>query len=150
MIDDANDEVRRVHDVERARLDAEIRDLAARRDGLHGDVEALEALEREYRGRLIGQLEADLATARAKKAITPPAPPIPRVERPAPAPTVAAAPPTPTPVAPVAPATSAPADESSDAPRRDTLAGARTCVTRARARTGAAASARHRGARGTR
>jgi cell division septum initiation protein DivIVA len=75
MVDAANDEVRRVHDVERARLDAEIRDLETRRDAMHSDVEALESWEREYRGRVIGQLEADLATARAKKAITPSAPP---------------------------------------------------------------------------
>jgi cell division septum initiation protein DivIVA len=108
MVDAANDEVHRVHDVERARLDAEIRDLAARRDAMHADVEALEAWEREYRGRVIGQLEADLATARAKKAISPAAPPVarpdtsaasePRLTRPAsPAPQVIADPPAPAP-----------------------------------------------------
>ena len=102
MVDAANDEVHRVHDVERSRLDAEIRDLAARRDAMHSDVEALEGWEREYRGRVIGQLEADLATVRAKRAVTPSAPPSPRPEtraaaepvlpRPAPAPQVVADP----------------------------------------------------------
>src|SRR4051794_26362195 len=75
LVDAANDEVHRVHTVERTRLEAEIRDLAARRDALQADVGALELWEREYRGRVISQLEADLATARAKKAITPPAAP---------------------------------------------------------------------------
>ncbi len=105
MVDAANDEVRRVHDVERTRLDAEIRDLTARRDGMHADVEALEGWEREYRGRVIGQLEADLATARAKKAITPPAPPSPRSSERAPAPARAAAP---------APAPATPATKAAD------------------------------------
>ncbi len=129
MVDAANDEVRRVHDVERARLDAEIDNLTARRDGLHADVEALEGWEREYRGRVIGQLEADLATARAKKAIVAPPAPVARSEEratasidistPPPAPAVSApAPAAPTPPEPKpvpAPATpAAPAAKAGD------------------------------------
>jgi cell division septum initiation protein DivIVA len=82
MVDAANAEVRRVHDVERVRLDGEIRDLSAHRDALQADVAALEGWEREYRGRVIGQLEADLATARAKRAVLPEPPPAPTAGEP--------------------------------------------------------------------
>ncbi|HEY3834381.1 MAG TPA: DivIVA domain-containing protein [Acidimicrobiia bacterium] len=132
MVDAANDEVHRVHDVERARLDAEIRDLAARRDAMHNDVEALESWEREYRGRVIGQLEADLATARAKKAITPTAPPTARTDateqllaRP-----VASAP-APAPATP-APATPAPAPQVVAEPQTVTASASDIDLTRDR------------------
>jgi hypothetical protein len=120
MVDAANAEVRRVHDIERARLDGEIRELGSQRDALHADVAALESWEREYRGRVISQLEADLATARAKRSIAPPTPPTPPVlAQPAPAAGIAMAEPVEAEAAKAAPPapTQPRAPEASQAPK---------------------------------
>ena len=62
----AHDELQRVNDVERARIEREILDLVSRRDLLVDDVAALEAWDTEYRSRLIAQIESDLQAARKR------------------------------------------------------------------------------------
>ncbi len=61
LVTEAETEVRRVHDVERVRLEEELRELSARCEQLDNDVDALEAFERDYHERLVRSIQADLA-----------------------------------------------------------------------------------------
>ncbi|MDQ6854412.1 MAG: DivIVA domain-containing protein [Actinomycetota bacterium] len=60
LVTDAEATARRIADSERQRLEAELVDLASRRDSLTGDVDALEKYESEYRGRLRKAIESEL------------------------------------------------------------------------------------------
>lgn len=66
LLTGAREELRELHDVERARLEREILDLAARRDTLIDDVQSLEAWDDEYRNRLVHQIESDLSAAKRR------------------------------------------------------------------------------------
>jgi DivIVA domain-containing protein len=60
LVSEAEGTARRIADSERQRLEAEILDLASRRDTLSTDVEALEKYESEYRSRLRQAIESEL------------------------------------------------------------------------------------------
>lgn len=91
---EAEADARRRGEAERRRLEAEVVELAARRDSLLGDVEGLTRFEAEYRERMARALEADLAALRARPSAAPgPRPDVGQVEVPAAAP--ASAPPSP-------------------------------------------------------
>lgn len=60
LVSDAEATARRIADSERQRLEGEILDLAARRDVLTDDVDALETYESEYRSRLRKAIESEL------------------------------------------------------------------------------------------
>lgn len=60
LVTDAETSARRIADSERQRLEAEIHDLASRRESLSSDVDALEKYESEYRSRLRRAIEAEL------------------------------------------------------------------------------------------
>jgi cell division septum initiation protein DivIVA len=60
LVSDAEATARRITDNERQRLEAEIAELASRRDSLNADVDALEKYESEYRSRLRKAIEAEL------------------------------------------------------------------------------------------
>ncbi len=60
LVTEAEQSARRMADDEKRRLEADVRDLAGRRDQLTTDVDALETFEAEYRNRLRSSLEADL------------------------------------------------------------------------------------------
>jgi cell division septum initiation protein DivIVA len=60
LVSDAEATARRITDAERQRLEAEIVDLASRRDLLSADVDALHKYESEYRSRLRKAIEAEL------------------------------------------------------------------------------------------
>jgi DivIVA domain-containing protein len=60
LVTDAEASARRIADSERQRLEAEIQELASRRDVLSTDVDALEKFESEYRSRLRKAIEAEL------------------------------------------------------------------------------------------
>ena len=66
LLEGAREELRELHNVERARLEREILDLAARRDVLIDDVQSLEAWDDEYRQRLVNQIESDLSAAKRR------------------------------------------------------------------------------------
>jgi len=68
---DAEEEARRRGDAERRRLEQEVVDLAARRDSLLADVDALARFEAEYRDRMVRALEADLAALRTRPQAAP-------------------------------------------------------------------------------
>ena len=69
--EDAEAEARRTGDAERRRVEEEAADLAARRDALLADVEAMTRFESEYRDRMVRALEADLAALRARPSTSP-------------------------------------------------------------------------------
>lgn len=71
MLAEAEADARRRGETERRRLEEEVLDLAARRDALLGDVEALTRFENEYRDRLARALEADLAALRQRPSAAP-------------------------------------------------------------------------------
>jgi cell division septum initiation protein DivIVA len=60
LVSDAEATARRIADAERQRLEAEIVDLAARRDLLNSDVDELQTYASEYRGRLRKAIESEL------------------------------------------------------------------------------------------
>jgi len=101
LVTEAEAGARRMVDDERRRLEADVRDLAGRRDKLKTDVDALEEFESQYRDRLRTSLQSDLDALGQRspdpvprptlqKVEIPPAP-LPRHE-PAPAPGPAPAP----------------------------------------------------------
>lgn len=59
-IDDAATAAQREATAQRLALESEVRDLAARREALSADVDALERFEADYRARLRRAIEADL------------------------------------------------------------------------------------------
>jgi cell division septum initiation protein DivIVA len=71
MLADAEAEALRHGESERERLAQEVVDLAARRDALESDVEALGRFETEYRDRMVRALEADLAALRTRPPAAP-------------------------------------------------------------------------------
>lgn len=84
MVSEAEAEARSRTEAERRRLDEELRDLAARRDTLLADVEALGRHEAEYRERLVRAIEGDLAALRGRGDLAPgPAPSVSEVPLPA-------------------------------------------------------------------
>jgi DivIVA domain-containing protein len=60
LVGEAEATARRIAESERRRLEAEIQDLAARRDTLKSDADALEAYASSYRERVRAAIEADL------------------------------------------------------------------------------------------
>jgi DivIVA domain-containing protein len=70
LVGEAEAEVRRVHDVERVRLEQELAALSERREHLGADVDALEAFERDYRDRLVRSIQADLSLLEHRVAAT--------------------------------------------------------------------------------
>ncbi|MGH8976972.1 MAG: DivIVA domain-containing protein [Acidimicrobiia bacterium] len=71
LLADAQTEAQRRRDEERERLETEVVDLAARRDTLLADVDALTQFESDYRARLAGALEDDLAKLRDRASALP-------------------------------------------------------------------------------
>jgi DivIVA domain-containing protein len=83
LLDDAEGEARRKGESERRRLEQDILDLAAKREVLLADVEALSRFEAEYRDRLVQRLESDLDAWRSRPSVTPgPRPEVAEVELP--------------------------------------------------------------------
>ncbi len=94
MVAGAEADAKRRGDAQREKLEAEVMELAERRDALLADVEAMTRFEAEYRDRMVRALEADLAALRTRPAAAPgPRPQTADVEIPTPSAT-----PTPTPV----------------------------------------------------
>src|SRR5262249_45406504 len=60
LVTDAETTARRIAESERQRLEAEIVELAARRDSLSADVDGLQKYESEYRSRLRKAIESEL------------------------------------------------------------------------------------------
>jgi DivIVA domain-containing protein len=60
LVGEAEATARRIAESERRRLEAEIQDLASRRDALQADADALEAYASAYRERVRAAIEADL------------------------------------------------------------------------------------------
>jgi cell division initiation protein len=71
LIADAEADARRRGETERRRLEEEVIELAARRDTLLADVEALTRFEADYRDRMSRALEADLTALRSRPAASP-------------------------------------------------------------------------------
>jgi cell division initiation protein len=71
VVADAESEARRRGETERRRLEEEVLDLAARRDALLADVEALSRFEADYRDRMVRALEADLTALRSRPPASP-------------------------------------------------------------------------------
>src|SRR5262245_34224106 len=71
VIAESEAEARRRGESERRRLEEEVVDLAARRDTLTADVDALQRFESEYRERMTRTLEADLTALRARATAAP-------------------------------------------------------------------------------
>lgn len=69
LIAEAEAEVRRVHEVERARLESELGELVGRRDQIGADVSALEVFERDYSARLLRAVQADLALLESRSPV---------------------------------------------------------------------------------
>jgi cell division septum initiation protein DivIVA len=93
LVADSEAEARRRGEAERRRLEEEIVDLAARRDALLADVEALTRFEAEYRERMVRALEADLYALRSRPTTAPGTRPDPtEVEIPSPGTTMRAEP----------------------------------------------------------
>ena len=69
MLERSRSELQRLNDEERSRIQAEVLDLATRRDALLQDVAQLEAWDGEYRERLIRQIESDLNAARQRPVV---------------------------------------------------------------------------------
>ena len=83
LLAEAQTEAQRRRDDERERLEEEVVDLAARRDTLLSDVDALTQFESEYRARLSSVLENDLTMLRERPSSAPgPVPPSHAVELP--------------------------------------------------------------------
>ncbi len=61
LVSDAEATARRIAEGERRRLEAEIRELSARREQLRADADALDAYASSYRDRVRAAIEADLA-----------------------------------------------------------------------------------------
>jgi cell division septum initiation protein DivIVA len=78
LLADAQSDAQRRRDEERERIEGEVVDLAARRDTLLADVEALTHFETDYRDRIAGVLENDLETLRTRPSAAPG--PVPEVE----------------------------------------------------------------------
>jgi cell division initiation protein len=75
LLADAHAEAQRRGDEERELLEEEVIDLAARRDTLLADVDALTQYEAEFRERMASFLEADLERVRNRESVAPgPAP----------------------------------------------------------------------------
>jgi DivIVA domain-containing protein len=70
LIADAEVEVRRIHEVERVRVEHELRELEARRSELDDVVDALVAYEKDYRDRLAAVIRSDLDRVERRDAIT--------------------------------------------------------------------------------
>jgi len=71
VLAEAEEEARRRGDSERRRMEQEIVDLAARREVLLADVEALARYETDYRDRVVRALEADLDAWRNRPTLQP-------------------------------------------------------------------------------
>lgn len=71
VLAEAEEEARRRGESERRRMEQEIIDLAARREVLLADVEALARYENEYRDRVVHALEADLDAWRNRPTLQP-------------------------------------------------------------------------------
>ena len=69
MLERSRAELQRLNDEERNRIQAEVLELASRRDVLLRDVANLEAWDGDYRERLIRQIESDLNAARQRPAV---------------------------------------------------------------------------------
>ena len=69
MLERSRAELQRLNDEERNRIQAEVLELASRRDVLLRDVASLEAWDGDYRERLIRQIESDLNAARQRPAV---------------------------------------------------------------------------------
>lgn len=70
LIADAEVEVRRIHEVERVRVEHELRELEARRGELDDVVDALVAYENDYRDRLSAVIRTDLERIERRDPIT--------------------------------------------------------------------------------
>jgi DivIVA domain-containing protein len=71
LIAEAEADARRRGESERRRLEEEVVDLAARRDALLADVDALHRFETDYRERMTRTLEADLNAMRTRASAAP-------------------------------------------------------------------------------
>ena len=71
VVAEAEADARQRGETERRRLEEEIVDLAARRDTLLADVEALTRFEAEYRERMVRALESDLSVLRSRPTTAP-------------------------------------------------------------------------------
>jgi cell division septum initiation protein DivIVA len=71
LVADSEAEARKRGETERRRLEEEVVDLAARRDTLLADVEALTRFEAEYRERMVRALESDLSVLRSRPTTAP-------------------------------------------------------------------------------
>lgn len=70
LIADAEVEVRRIHEVERVRVEHELRELEARRSELDDVVDALVGYENDYRDRLAAVIRSDLDRVERRDPIT--------------------------------------------------------------------------------
>jgi cell division septum initiation protein DivIVA len=123
LLADAHVEAQRRGDEERERLEDEVIDLAARRDTLLADVEALTQFEADFRERLVSALDADLVRVRDRESLAPgPLPELQAVEIPAAPERVAQseARPEEQPVEPAAPSTEAAEFEAAFTPYAET------------------------------
>jgi DivIVA domain-containing protein len=71
LVAEGESDARRKGEAERRRLEEEVLDLAARRESLLADVEALTRFESEYRERMARALEADLSALRSRPTTAP-------------------------------------------------------------------------------
>lgn len=84
VVADAEASARRLAEGERRRLEQEVLELAARRDALLADVDALERFSADYRERLRRILQEDLDTLTARAAVSLPRPTLHEVDLPGP------------------------------------------------------------------
>lgn len=71
VLTEAEADARRRGEAERLRLEEEVVDLAARRDALAADVEAMSRFEADYREGMVRALEADLTALRTRPTAAP-------------------------------------------------------------------------------
>jgi DivIVA domain-containing protein len=104
LVSEAEATARRIAEDERRRIETEVRELAARRDKLKNDVDALEKFESEYRDRIRSVIEAELDSLGRSSSEGAPRPKLHEIEVPPALPEqVARARPTAPPAAPPAP-----------------------------------------------
>lgn len=82
VVADAEASARRLAEGERRRLEQEVLELAARREALLADVDALERFSADYRERLRRMLQEDLDTLTARAAVSLPRPTLHEVDLP--------------------------------------------------------------------
>jgi cell division initiation protein len=119
LVSEAESTARRIAETERRRIEAEITQLAASRDALTADVDALDKFAAEYRDRIRAAIEAELAHLSQSSAHPEPMPARPPLVTEGmtftPSTPVASAPPAPAPPAPAPAAPPAPAPTSAPA-----------------------------------